>query len=92
MDSYGIIADAVREFWSKTYPQNVIAFFYQKYEHDTEWERHGELIECNSSDDYENVIFNNDFCEGQTCVKGLEIVSLDEVMEYYDNRNILKNQ
>ena len=84
-NSYDFIEEAVREYWYKTYPQDVVAFFYQKYKHETddEWEFMYELIECQNSGDYENMIFHNDFCEGQTCVKGIVIIPLNEVLEYY---------
>lgn len=38
MDSYDIVAEAVRKFWRENRPQPVIAFFYQKYDYDNEWE------------------------------------------------------
>lgn len=86
INSYSIVGDAVREYW-KGYgiPCTVVAFFYQKYdfEDDNEWEWCEELVECNASNDYETVIFQNDFCEGQTCVKDLNIVSFDEVVQFY---------
>lgn len=83
IDSYTIIAQAVREFWINSIPQPVIAFFYQKYERQKEWEWHEELITCNGSDDYETVIFECDFCEGQTQVKNIKIVPLNEITSYY---------
>lgn len=83
MNSYDIIEQEVKKFWKKEYPQDVVAFFYQKYEHEAEWEWCEEVVECNGSDDYENMTFLNDFCEGQTCVKDVTIVSLSEVIAYY---------
>ena len=32
MNSYDIIEKAVQDYWKETYPQDVIAFFYQKYD------------------------------------------------------------
>ena len=86
--SSDVVADAVREYWKTCYPRTVMAFFYQKYEYDNEWEWCEELAECNASDDYETVIFQNDFCEGQTCVKNISIVSLDDIVEYYIKNHI----
>lgn len=85
MNSYDIIANAVREYWKKDYPTDVVAFFYQKYEFegDDEWEWCEELIFPKGSDDWETVIFQNDFCEGQTCVKDITIVELDKITSYY---------
>lgn len=81
-DSYDIVADAVREYWKKTYEQDVVAFFYQKYdfENDNAWEWCEEVITHDGSGRLE---FLNDFCEGQTCVKEIAIVSLDEVTAFY---------
>lgn len=84
-DSYGIIAEEVKKFWESSFPQEVIAFFQQKYEweNDEEWEDHSELVECEGSYCYDTTIFLNDFCEGQTCVKNIKIVPLDEILEFY---------
>ena len=82
MDSYDIIENAVREYWKQTgSPHEVVAFFYQKYENESEdkWEYLQELV----WERYDEVYFLNDFCEGQTCVKDIKIVSLDEVLECY---------
>lgn len=82
-NTYDYVAYAVRKYWKETYPHDVVAFFYQKYENEEEWDKRCELIECKSSDDYETVIFHNDFCEGQNCIKEVAIVSLEDVLEYY---------
>ena len=78
-----IIEREIRKFWKTTYPQEVIAFFYQKYKHEKEWEWYAELATPDSSDNYTTVYFENDFCEGQDCVKDLTIVPLSEITEYY---------
>lgn len=83
MNSYEIIAEAVRAFWKKNFPQDVIAFFYQKYDFETNWEWCEELIEAEGDSDYSNMTFLYDFCEGQTCVKDVTIVPLREVTAYY---------
>ena len=85
MNSYDIIANAVREYWKENYPTDVIAFFYQKYdfESDDEWEWCEELIYPEGSDNWDDVIFHSDFCEGQTCVKDITIVELDKITSYY---------
>lgn len=88
MTSYDIIADKVRVFWKRSYPRNVIAFFNQKYEHETEWEHHAELVFPESSNDFDTVIFEDDFCEGQTEVCDIMIIPLDRIIEFYYN-NIL---
>ena len=88
MDSYDIVAEAVRKFWKENRPQPVIAFFYQKYDYDNKWEWCEEFIECESRSNYDMVIFQMDFCEGQEDVKDLTIVSLDEVIDFYVKNKI----
>ena len=83
MCSYDVIAGAVKDYWKANYPQDVVAFFQQKYSWDDEWEKCEELVECHGSDDYENMTFLSDFCEGQTDVKDVVIVSLREVTAFY---------
>lgn len=83
MDNYTIIADMVRSFWKATYPQTVIVFFFQKFDFESEWEYCEELVYPHGSDDYDSVVFHNDFCEGQTEVKDIRIVSLDEIIQFY---------
>lgn len=91
MNSYDIIADAVKRYWRITYPQDVIAFFWQKYEDETEWEWLEELVEAMGEHDYENMMFLNDFCEGQTCVKDIAIVPLNKVTAYYAENRLHHN-
>ena len=59
-----------------------------KYEYDDEWEWCEELVFCQGYNDYKTVIFEDDFCEGQTCVKDISIVPLDDIVEYYVKNNI----
>ena len=89
-DSYDYIEDAVRIYWKNTFPQDVVAFFRQKYSFDDEWVCHEEAVFCKSDSDYENVSFLNDFCEGQTCVENIQIVPLSEVLEYYARMHLEK--
>lgn len=77
------IADAVRAYWEKTLPQDVVVFFDQKYSLEATWTSLAEVVFCESDSDYETVSFLNDFCEGQTCVRNTIIVPLREVLEYY---------
>ena len=88
MDSYDVIAEAVKGYWKDEYPQDVVVFFQQKYSWDDEWERCEELVECHGSDDYENMTFLSDFCEGQTEVKDVVVVSLREVTMFYSSMQI----
>lgn len=88
-NSYDIIEEAVREYYKHNFQQDVIVYFYQKYEHESKWRWHGELVEVASDfEDPEEVelTFLNDFCEGETCVKDIQIIPLSEVIEkYYDD-------
>lgn len=89
MNSYYIVTEKIREYWKQTYPHDVIAFFFQKYgfESEKDWEWCCELASPLAFDDYESVIFENDFCEGQTNVKDIRIVPLKEIIDFYiDNK------
>lgn len=88
MDSYDIIAKVVKDYWESNFPQDVVLFFQQKYSWDDKWERCEELVECHGSDDYENMTFLSDFCEGQTEVKDVVIIPLREVTAFYYDRKI----
>lgn len=81
--TYDYVSHAVRSYWKSHYPQPVIAFFYQKYDFEDVWEQCSELIDCESDMDCESVIFENDFCEGQTDIKCLHVVSLNNILNYY---------
>ena len=92
MNSYDVIAGAVKDYWKVNYPQDVVAFFQQKYSWDDKWERCEELVECHGSNDYENMTFLYDFCEGQNEVKDVAIISLCEVTAFYYERKIEKHE
>lgn len=87
-DSYEIVADEIRKFWRETHPQTVIAFFDQKYDYESKWERHNELASPIVDWDYKNIEYEYDFCEGQTDVRNVHIASLEEVSEFYRKHNI----
>lgn len=82
MNSYEIVAEEVKKYWNYLVdngaPVDVfyIAHFYQKYEKSDKWEECTEIIECQ---DGHNVVFQMDFCEGQTQVKDLCIYSLYQI-------------
>lgn len=82
-----IIADAVRKYWAEESqcPEPVVVYFYQKYDFDGDdkWMSHAEYVSPFSSDDFNTVIFEDDFCEGQSDVKDIHIVSAEEVIDCY---------
>ena len=84
-DAYDIVGDVVKDFWRNIgHPCDCIAYFDMKYDWETIWDNnYQELVTCYGSDDFETVIFENDFCEGQTDVKNIKIVPLDVVTDYY---------
>lgn len=93
--SYEIVGDAVTKFWrEKFFPMDVVCFFYQKYDydHDDEWEWCEEFASPVSDSDYDKVLFQNDFCEGQSVVKDLVIVPFSEVAGYYTKNVIAKKK
>lgn len=92
INSYDIVGIGVKEYWKQNYPQDVVAFFWQKYDFEKSWEWCEELVECYSIDNYDSMTFLNDFCEGQTCVKGLTIVPLGEITSFYAEKTGLKRK
>lgn len=88
--SCDIIEAEVRKLWEDFgYSFDVVAFFCQKYDWETEWYFCSEIVMSDSSYNYD-MTFLNDFCEGQTCVKDLKIVPLSNVLKYYAEGCILK--
>lgn len=81
MTSYDIVGDKIREFWRKTCSIPVVVFFSQKYEFEDEWEQHAEI--AYPDDYYDEVVFEDDFCEGQTEVKEIKIVPIDYIVQFY---------
>lgn len=91
-NSYDIVEEAVYKLWKKEgYAQDAVAFFYQKYdsEYDKEWEWCEELILAPSCGLGTCVEFWHDFCEGQTLVKDLTVVTLDELTSFYAKQHKL---
>lgn len=78
-----IIADAVRECWNETHPHDVVVFFEQKYEHEISWNEEWVIATPYSSSNADDAIFDTDFCEGQTEVRGIKIADLDDVIDFY---------
>lgn len=89
-DSYDYISEAVTKFWKDSYPQPVIAFFYQKYDYesDDKWEWMSEFVDDFDGRDCENMEFLTDFCEGQTCVKDIQIIPLQAIIEDYEEHHL----
>lgn len=88
-DTYDYVAEAVRDYWSKTHPQDMVAFFEQKYDdpYDKEWIKEEEIVMwCGDLTD--RLEFLNDFNEGQTMIRNLEVVPLDDVLQFYRQHKI----
>lgn len=85
MNNYDAVANATREYWRKNDKKQVVAIFDQKYSHEKEWEHLRVFIDYDDRHD-DTVIFDYDFCEGQTDIKNLKIVSLDEILDVYEER------
>lgn len=89
MNVYDFLGDLVSDFWQKNgVAEPVICFFYMGYKYD-DMDLYMELATPEAWDDYQKVIFENDFCEGQTCMQLISIVPLDRVCRYYRD-NVLK--
>ena len=84
MDSYDIIAKAVRDYVviqmkdDRCIDNDYIVHFYQKYDWSDKWEECTEII---TWQDLPNgtIEFSSDFCEGQTEVKDIVVMALYEV-------------
>ena len=87
---YEVVEKAVRAFWELAYPQDVIVFFWQKYDNDKEWEWHEELVEFNGYYSDCVMTFQNDFYEGQDCVHIVDVIPFDAVKAYYTAHAINK--
>lgn len=92
MNSYDIIREAVMAYWEEQggFAEDVIVFFEQKYEYEDEWYSEAELVECHSPNPEDGLTFHNDFCEGQTCVRNIRIVTLEDIIYFYkeEHRNV----
>lgn len=71
-----IISDAIEDYWTMCGLCDLIVLFEQKYEHESDWEECAEFASPYSSDCCKP-IFRNDFCEGQTCVRKIQIIPFD---------------
>lgn len=91
MSTYDIITQAIREYWKINFMQPVIAFFYQKYEWEKEWEWCEVLAQPQGIYNGKDVIYEYDFNEGQTQAKNIKIVSLYDVTEFYAEQLKLKS-
>ena len=90
LNSYDIVGKAILEYWDEHHQEDMVAFFYQKYEFesDKDWVFMSEIV---LTDGQGNIHFLSDFCEGETCVKNLTIVPLDTVLEWYSESKHLGN-
>lgn len=83
-----IVAEAVEKYykdneylWGFSDTKYLVAVFYQKYSYEEKWHHEAELLVYNCKTGI--VIFDNDFCEGQTDVKDIKIYDLDDVIEFF---------
>ena len=83
MNSYEIIANEVMEYveYQTKHDRVIDAFyivhFYQKYDWSDKWEECTEIVELVGPPG--DVNFMMDFCEGQTDVKDVTVISLLEI-------------
>lgn len=90
--SQDILADQVRKYWKETgYSHDVVCYFKQKYSRDEKWDICYTIAECESSSDFNKIIFFDDFCEGQEDIKDIHIVDLEKVLDYYGEVQIWKH-
>lgn len=88
-NTYKIVERLVREFWKKhNYEDDLLISFEQKYSFDTSWEK----ITTIASPYYEDgtggepvVVFNFDFCEGETELRKFMCLYLDDAVQILHN-------
>lgn len=73
---YDIVAEMVEDFCEKTYYGTCIARFEQSYD-GKEWTKETEIVFFENCID---LVFDMDWCEGQTHIKDIHICHLDEVI------------
>lgn len=73
---YNIVADKIRAFCQATYYSSVIASFDQSYD-GKDWEHQVEFASF-ENDDFETVVFDNDWCEGQSHIRNLKVWHLED--------------
>lgn len=75
-DLYDMVADKIQAFCQATYYGNVIASFDQSYD-GKEWDHQVEFASF-ENEDFEIVVFDNDWCEGQGYIRNLKIWHLED--------------
>lgn len=88
MNSEDIIAKAVKQFWEDgDIAYDCVVFFEQKYHHEKVWEK----IDCIVYACDNGMVFDYDFCEGQTDVRSIKIVKLSDVIDFFVMNGGLEN-
>lgn len=83
-----IVTEAIRNFWDNNgFPEDVVVFFDQKYDYEDRWEHIRCIVTPNGSNDFETVCFEWDFNEGQTDIRNIRIVTLEEVLDKFEEDN-----
>lgn len=75
-DLYDIVAKAVCDFCDDTYYSTCIVRFEQSYDC-LMWTEETEIVFFENCTD---LVFDTDWCEGQTYIRNLQICHLDEVI------------
>lgn len=92
MTSQDIIEKAVKQFWDYVGECDCVAFFEQKYDHSENWEKIRCVVYSDDWNKYDHeMIFEWDFCEGQTDVRSIAIVALSDILDFYEANGGLKN-
>lgn len=93
-NTYKIVERLVREFWEKNrFEDDLLISFEQKYSFDTQWD-HITAIASPYYGDYGDsttptVVFNFDFCEGETDIRNFMCLYLDDAAQII--RDVLKH-
>lgn len=87
MNSEDIIAKAVKQFWEDgVVEDDCVVFFEQKYHHEKVWEK----ITCVVYSCDSRMVFEYDFCEGQSDVRSVKIIKLSDVIDFFEENGGLE--
>lgn len=91
-DTYDLVKEKVLEFYDSTHPQDVVVFFEQRYASGV-WEKLEVLVEFEYSytSEPDRMTFQWDFCEGQTEARNIVVVPFDEILNYY-RENVIEKE
>ena len=75
---YTVVAQCARDFMNSTYYSDLVCLFEISY-NGKSWEKCQEII---TLDENFNIVFLNDWLEGQEFIKNISFIHIDEITNY----------